>query len=375
MALPDKPTVLMVDDAPTNLKVLTAILRAEYRLLMATTGLEGWDLAVQRLPDLILLDVVLPDVDGFEICARLKADERTREIPVLFISALEDTRDKVRAFAVGGVDYVTKPIHAEEVLARVRTHLRLRRLQQQLQAELVERGRLIAELDAYAHTVAHDLKTPLSPMIGYAELLLEYDRDLSPDAIREELQIILSCGRRLAAIVDSLLMLASTRRQQVKVGPLDMAGIVAEAMERLAADIKAQHAEIALPAAWPVAWGYAPWVEEIWANYVGNGLKYGGRPDAEPPVPPRLELGTDDDGGPSVRFWVRDNGVGIPVERQGELFVPFSRVGTGSAAGTGLGLSIVQRIAERLGGEVSVISAPGQGSTFSFTLPRTGQRA
>jgi two-component system, sensor histidine kinase and response regulator len=364
----EKQTILVVDDAPANLKLLSQVLGPEYRLLCATRGQKGLDIAAAQQPDIILLDIVLPDMDGFETCARLKADAGTRDIPVLFISALDNTADKVHAFAVGGVDYVTKPIEPAEVRARVETHLRLRQLQRQLQAEVAERGRLIADLDAYAATVAHDLKSPVSLVLGYAEYLLESAPDLPADAVRAGLQAILNGGRKTASIVDSLLLLASTRRKQVESEPLNMKLIVDEAVRRLAVETAERRAEIVQPETWPAALGYAPWVEEVWANYLSNALKYGGRPDADPPAPPRIELGADDDCAPFVRFWVRDNGVGIPAEQHGRLFAPFCRVTTSRESGHGLGLSIVQRIVERLGGEVGVVSAAGKGSTFSFTL-------
>jgi signal transduction histidine kinase len=177
-----------------------------------------------------------------------------------------------------------------------------------------------------------------------------------------------------------LLLLASARQQQVKLQPLDMASIVAEAQQRLVDQIGQAQAEIILPppSAWPVALGYAPWVEEVWANYLSNGLKYGGRP-------PRLELGatveppiaveTSEDSAkeptPMVRFWLRDNGPGLSPEEQSRLFTPFTRLDQLEVKGHGLGLSIVRRIVEKLGGQVGVESAgaPGQGSVFSFTLP------
>jgi signal transduction histidine kinase len=158
----------------------------------------------------------------------------------------------------------------------------------------------------------------------------------------------------------------------VKAKPLDMVCIVAEAQSRLTDMIQEYRAEIVAeqPDAWPVAWGHAPWVEEVWMNYICNALKYGGRP-------PRLELGAraQDDG--MVRFWIRDNGPGLTPEEQCRMFVPFTRLGQVRATGHGLGLSIVRRIVERLGGQVGVESegAPGRGSVFYFTLPGSSASA
>lgn len=147
--------------------------------------------------------------------------------------------------------------------------------------------------------------------------------------------------------------------------PLDMAHVVAEARSRLAHLIAEYQAEFVLPDEWPPALGRGAWIEEVWANYLSNAIKYGGRP-------PRVELGADQvDAEGLIRFWVRDNGPGLTAEEQATLFTPFQRLHQARAEGHGLGLSIVRRIVERLDGQVGVESKPGQGSTFSFTLPHT----
>jgi len=165
-------------------------------------------------------------------------------------------------------------------------------------------------------------------------------------------------------IIRELLLLASVRKAEIEITPLeDMAGIVAEAQQRLDYMIEEYKAEIILPEAWPVALGYGPWIEEVWANYISNAIKYGGQP-------PRIELGTDSQESGMIRFWIHDNGLGLTPEEQSRLFAPFTRLDQVRAKGYGLGLSIVQRIVRKLGGQVEVESKLGQGSTFSFTLPK-----
>jgi signal transduction histidine kinase len=146
-----------------------------------------------------------------------------------------------------------------------------------------------------------------------------------------------------------------------------MAQIVAEAQQRLADLIHQSGAAIVGPEAWPAALGYAPWVEEIWVNYLSNGIKYGGQP-------PRLSLGATSQTDGQIEFWVQDNGAGLTPEEQTRLFVPFTRLSEAQTEGYGLGLSIVRRIVEKLGGQVGVESVRGEGSRFSFTLP-SGQEA
>jgi PAS domain S-box-containing protein len=223
------------------------------------------------------------------------------------------------------------------------------------------------ELDAFAHTVAHDLKNPLSLILGYTEFL-EQDFSTLPEKQQQQcLQTILQSSTKMQNIVDELLLLSETRKVAVKHRPLDMASIVTEAQRRLSRMADELHAEIILPAAsaWPAATGHAPWVEQVWVNYISNALKYGGRP-------PRVELGAEPQPDGMVRFWVRDNGPGLTPEAEARLFMPFTRLAQVSE-GHGLGLSIVQRIVEKLGGQVSADSRIGQGSIFSFTLPAAPQ--
>jgi signal transduction histidine kinase len=217
-------------------------------------------------------------------------------------------------------------------------------------------------LDAFAHTVAHDLKNPLALIVGYAEAL--DGLSLKGEELSYHLRLMARNGHKMSSIIDELLLLASMRKLgEMELEPLDMARIVDEARVRLVYLIEEHQAEIILPEIWPVALGYGPWVEEVWANYMSNALKYGGHP-------PRVEMGAtveeDDD---TVRFWIRDNGRGLTPEEQARLFTPFTRLDRVSAKGHGLGLSIVRRIVEKMGGQVGVESQVGQGSIFYFTLP------
>jgi PAS domain S-box-containing protein len=235
------------------------------------------------------------------------------------------------------------------------------------QAE-AERERLIEDLDAFAHTVAHDLKNPLFSVIGYAEILeMTLGGKLSEEAVGC-LQSILNGTRKMHSIIDSLLMLASVRKlEDIETSPIDLAVIVTEVRHSMAQLVVEYGAEIVAPESWPVALGHKQWVEEVLGNYVSNAIKYGGRP-------PRVELGSTLQADGKVRFWVRDNGQGITPEEQAKLFTPLTRLGRTDVEGHGLGLSIVRRIVEKLGGEVGVESEVGKGSTFFFTLPAVEEK-
>ncbi len=254
-----------------------------------------------------------------------------------------------------------------------------------------------AELDAFAHTVAHDLKNPLAALIGFSTLLRSRQEQQLPEKALDLINRITQIGYKMTNIVNELLLLASVRKMtEVKISRLDMSYIVAETLERLSDLVAEHHATFSIPETWPAALGYAPWVEEIWSNYISNAIKYGGRPEEN--IPPHIELGftildcrlpvSEGDASPArqqatipesesalhnpkseIRFWVRDNGHGLTPEKQATLFTEFARLEQTRVEGHGLGLSIVQRIAQKLGGAVGVESVVGQGSTFWFSLP------
>lgn len=218
-----------------------------------------------------------------------------------------------------------------------------------------------AELDAFAHTVAHDLSGALTPIVGLSESLADSYETLSPQEIKNDLLSIAKAGLKMGDIIKSLLLFASIRKEDVVVSELDMGAIVKEVLHRLHYVIQEREAEVVVPEHFPRALGVAAWVEEVWYNYISNGLKYGGNP-------PRLVLGGESTEAGEVRFWVSDNGAGIPQEKLPKIFAPLYQVNGTSLAGYGLGLSIVQRIVDKLDGKVDAQSQPGCGSTFSFTL-------
>ncbi len=229
-----------------------------------------------------------------------------------------------------------------------------------------ELERAVAELDAFGYTVAHDLKNPLSGIMGYTAVLLAdvEAMDAPPPDMHQSLKAIERHSQHMVNIIEGLLLLARARsRDEVDIQPVDLAGAARAALERLSYMVEEHEASITLADGdWPLALGYPAWVEALWANYLSNAIKYGGEP-------PQVTLGASLEPGGMVRCWVRDNGPGIPPEKQAGLFEPFARLEGAPAEGHGLGLSIVRRITARLGGAVGVESIPGQGCTFWFTLP------
>jgi signal transduction histidine kinase len=219
-------------------------------------------------------------------------------------------------------------------------------------------------LDAFAHTVAHDLKNPLSLIVGFADLVRDGYDTLPRETIQESLDTIVEYGVKMSSIVDALLMLATVgSHEEVVREPVDMGVITDAVIRRIKYLIQDHEARVVTPKRWPAVLGNSSWLEEVWYNYLSNGIKYGGRP-------PYLKLGYDAPENGAVRFWVEDNGPGLQTDNPAALFQPQrNRPRNRPRNGHGLGLSIVQRIISRLGGEVGAESLPGRGSRFSFTLP------
>ncbi|MBN1180258.1 MAG: response regulator [Anaerolineae bacterium] len=526
--------VLIVDDSEAIIDILTDILtRQGYQVESRVDGEQGWGRLVEALdglapmPDLMLLDLMMPRVDGLTLLRRIRADERLALLPVIVLTVRAESSVRLEALRLGANDYLAKPFETAELTARVKTLLGWKlaeRVQQQRMEHLVEAGRVLlstidlahilrrvmqivtegveaegssiwlrnpddslecraasgrygqkllgvrmpsgegiagwvlqnrrpalvanvqsdprfyreidtrvggrtrdliavplivhrigvgivevinkrdetfsaadmawlevlaplaagaianarlfetlqqrteelqsrnAELDAFAHTVAHDLRNPLAVIMGYAEALAEDHTSVPDQELKGYLDTIARMSRRMDNIVEELLFLSQVRKTDVKMAPLDMGKIVRQALEQLSHLIEEYDAEVVSRDDWPVAMGYAPWVVEVWANYISNAIKYGGRP-------PYVELNASIDKDGRICFWVRDNGEGISEKDQGKLFVPFPQINQESSHSYGLGLSIVHRIVDKLGGKVGVSSGIGQGSVFSFTLP------
>jgi signal transduction histidine kinase len=224
------------------------------------------------------------------------------------------------------------------------------------------------DLEAFSYTVAHDLKSPLTSIVGSAELLtlqLQSAGISDPTFLQNNERIVRS-GKKMSDIIDALLLLASIGQKEVAFLPLSMDTIMRQVQERLDPIIVDTQARITLPDSWENSVGFAPWVEEIWVNYISNAIKYGGEP-------PELLLGSEQQANGQTRFWVQDNGAGIDKTAQSKLFREFSRLHHDNIEGHGLGLAIVQRIAGKLGGTVGVESEVGHGSCFYFTLPTSGE--
>ena len=360
-----RATILIVDDTPINLRVIVESLEGQgYQIVVATRGEEALKRANYVKPDLILLDVMMPDLNGFEICRRLKAQPSTLDIPVIFMTSLASVDDKVTGFSVGAIDYVTKPLHVEEVRARVDTHLGLRAMQKELQMRTAQLTTANEELEAFAYSVSHDLRAPLRAINGFAQILTERcGASISAEG-HECLRKVQVASRRMDVLIQDLLMYARTGRGSVRAIPVPLLPLIQELECTFGDRLVSTNARfiIARPLATPL--GDPTLIEQILLNLLDNALKYR-RPDRVPEL--NLSARAMDE---QVLIQLTDNGIGMPAEYQDKIFQVFQRLHhEHEYPGTGIGLAIVAKAARAMGGEVTVQSAPGQGSTFSVRLP------
>lgn len=262
------------------------------------------------------------------------------------------------------ISHLKNVILLEEIRTRKQAEKSLRQVNQKLTEEIRIRETLIADLNAFAQTVAHDLKNPLqniSISSGILWTTLNGKVDQQGQAL---IQTIIQTSQQMNRIISELLVLASVRQKDFVPIPVEMGRVVEQVEQRLAAVIQENQASIKKPESWPIALGHAAWLEEVWVNYIDNAIKYGGKP-------PKLVLGADHIGKGYIQFWVKDNGPGLSEGEISQLFTPFTQFSKDEPQRHGLGLSIVRRIIEKMNGAVGVESSAisGEGCKFHFTLP------
>jgi two-component system, sensor histidine kinase and response regulator len=359
--------ILIVDDTPANIQTLAAILKEHgYQISVATNGKQALDVLARVRPDLILLDVMMPEMDGFETCQRLKADEQLNQIPVIFLTAKTETSDIVQGFELGAVDYVTKPFNTHELLARVHTHLALLRQQRELQENYQRLSELERLRDNLVHMVVHDLRSPLLGLSGCLQMLqADLEGKLEEEQV-EDLDSALTAAQRLSEMVTSLLDVSRLEAGEMPLNKqvCDLRPVITTAIESLGGLTKGRHV-LFTPNDQPVNLSCDPDVAtRVIANLLGNALKFTPK-SGEVRVATALE-------GNRVRTTVTDTGPGIPPEYRERIFEKFGQVEgrqEGKKYSTGLGLTFCKLAVEAHGGQIGVDSEIGHGSTFWFTLP------
>lgn len=361
-------TILVVDDKPENLDVLIAYLQeSDLRILVAQNGEEALDLALRFSPDLILLDVLMPPgIDGFETCRRLKARPETEGIPVIFMTALSETVDKVKGFQTGGVDYVTKPLQHEEVLARVNAHLTIQNQQRQLRE-------VNASKDRFFSIIAHDLRGPLYSLRDISQTLLDHLDSNNLDALKEIIVLQHHATENLCKLLENLLTWSRIQRGNIEYKPqeLDM-GVICQYNLNLLAP-SAEQKQITLSTTLPeniMVNADLNMLDTVMRNLLSNALKFT-HPGGNIHV-------TLLDREQEVEVNVSDTGIGIDAKVIPKLFhidEKYQRLGTAREKGTGLGLILCKELVEKHGGRIWVESEVKKGATFHFTLPKTTQES
>ncbi len=361
--------ILLVDDTPDNLRLLSVMLsKRGYTVRKALSGQIALNTVKTLPPDLILLDIKMPQMNGYEVCARLKADEDTKDIPIIFISALDDVLDKVQAFNVGGVDYITKPFQGEEVMARIENQLTICRQKKQLEQEIHEKQKAEEKLLVYLHTVSHDLRNPVLAMsMVLKNLLKSQDIENINVPVSVLTRMVQSCDRQLT-LINSLV---ETQQYEIwgvplECQPLNLINLVKDFLKEWQPILTENQTIIQDNIVYelPLVYGDAKQLWRVFENLLANALKHN-------PTPLELRLNIDLLSPTSmIRCSLSDNGVGIDAQVAQNLFEPYRRgQGARTTQGLGLGLYLCHQIIKAHGGEIGVTSHQTKGSQFWFTLP------
>jgi two-component system sensor histidine kinase/response regulator len=362
------PNILIVDDIPANLIILSNTLNnAGYRVFTASRGKEALLLAEKEKPDLILLDIMMPDMDGFEVCRKLKQNEKLKDIPVIFISALNDTNDIVKGLSVGGADYITKPFQNEEVKARVATHIKISLQNNKLKEQSIELQKLNTDKDRFISILAHDLKNPFIAILGFSEILAQNINQYDKESIESYVEMINFSAKRFYNFLEELLVWAKAQSGKFPFEPkvLKFNTICSNVLDVLSLNSKNKNIAIsAVTNAELEIFADVDMLKTILRNLISNAIKFteeGGTVTVE-----AIQINTN------IIISVSDTGIGIPPETTSKLF-DISKIhtttGTANETGTGLGLILCKEFTEKHGGYIWVESEIGKGSKFSFSLP------
>lgn len=390
-----QPEILIVDDTPDNLRLLASMLGSQgYKVRKALNGEIALSTCKTRIPDLILLDIMMPDLDGYEVCKILKNDENTKNIPIIFISALDDVWDKVKAFAVGGVDYISKPFQSEEVLARVVNQLTIQNLQKQLTEQnkhladlnqnlekLVEQKtqELIhqeksAAIGRLTQGMVHNLRNPLSTITLAIGLIEVEAQQIQNQVIIDYCQLVDTASMQIGQIMDNLL-LKTYREQAEDLKLLNLNDILREELQLLNANLHFKHKldkNILLDEEIPCVPLIYSHISQIFHNLINNAIDAMWNQEYQ-----EITIITRQDE-TNVYMDIKDIGCGIAAENLSKIFDPFytSKPAKGDEnipgqpTGTGLGLHTCVELLKPFHGEIKVISKEGEGCLFTITIPK-----
>ena len=358
--------ILIVDDTPANLDVLVEMLGEQgYNARPVPSGFLALQSARVQPPDLILLDVNMPEMDGYEVCKHLKADENLKDIPVIFISALRDTTDKVQAFDAGAVDYITKPFQFKEVKARIQTHLRIYRMQKELESQYAAIKKLEELKDNLTHMVVHDMASPIQTIGIAVDLVLSGETGPGREQV-EVLSRASDASRNLIEMVNSLLDISrmESGRMPLHLTDVDLRHLAEEAAETMHLLAGAKNIRLTVQGPHVPLHADTDLIRRVFINLISNALKF------TPQSGEVMVTVSASDG--LARAEVRDTGIGIPEEYHERIFEKFGQIEADHQRhehSSGLGLTFCRLAAVAHGGMIGVRSRLGEGSTFWFVLP------
>ena len=359
-----KPLILIVDDTTKNIQVLGNMLYSKgYNISVATSGKEALESVKAKTPDLILLDIQMPEMDGFEVCKNLKSNPSTKEIPVIFLTAVTDPEKIVHGFELGAVDYITKPLNPAELFMRVATHIEIKESRTKLEE-------LNATKDKFFKIIAHDLRNPFAGIMGLSEIMeneLKDNGKLNESTFLQYSQLIFNSAKSALSLIENLAQWAKSQTGEIVVSPrnlpfnnllLNTLPIVTSnafnkniILEKNISDQDIVFADEALS-------------NMIIRNLLTNAIKFT-HPGGKIIVSTKIE-------GDFLEISISDTGIGISPKNLSKIFridSKFSSLGTNKEKGTGLGLILCQEFVEKQGGTIRVESELGKGSKFTFTLP------
>ncbi len=355
--------ILIVDDNPDTLRVLCEILQVEgYKPRPAISGETALKAVAVFSPELILLDVKMPGMDGYAVCEQLKSSPDTADIPIVFISAVDDAEEKVRAFAAGGADYVTKPFQIAEVLARVQSQLSLHQARVQLKKKNKALADLNKELESFTSAVSHDLSAPLRALAGFSKELVDQYGDQFDEQARRYLSYLKEGSEEMQAMIAGLLTLSRSTSGELLSHNVDLSSVAESIGLTLRRKEPERNINICIQPDMRCV-GDPRLLKNLLTNLLNNAWKYtSGVSTAE------IRIG-ECDVASQCCFYVADNGVGFDMRDKEKLFIPFQRLHSlEQFSGSGIGLATVQRIVHRHGGKIWAESAVEKGATFYFTL-------
>ncbi|MEM1336755.1 MAG: hybrid sensor histidine kinase/response regulator [Bacteroidota bacterium] len=365
----EKPYVLAIDDEQLNLELLQFILDRNDCIFRGTSNDEYFfELLEQRLPDLILLDVIMPRIEGFELCEKIKENPLYRDVPVIFLTGKVNVKDKIKGFEVGGVDYVTKPFNEQELVARIQTHVELRRARNQIEQQAEHLRQSNALKDRMFSIIGHDLRSPLSAAKLKMDFIMRGIVDpTSPDFKDKTVYELLKTMDEALNLLQNLLGWAKAESDQIQIIPenLDLHEIVEQTFRLL--KLGSEHKKITLSNHVPKAthvFADLNTTKTVLRNLLSNAIKF---TPYEGEIQVNLKMQKN-----STIVEVKDNGQGIPPEDIPKILNPsehFTKLGTDKEPGTGLGLVLCQSFIHKNGGTLKIKSTVGEGSTFYFDLP------